>query len=262
MEGQGHPPNVQPANSPGSSLLQSPRRSPRFEREEAAGTRGGGGALVEVAPIGRIGVGRTTGRGRGVRGGRGVRPPLLAGRGRGGGRAGSGPRFNIGELDVLNDILERVLPLGPDEWEQVAVQHAEVYPTHNQSVANLKRKFRDMCSHTPPTGDPTCPQYIANAKRICLLIEQRSDADNLDGDLVNVGIDNVNDDDVEATESKAGSVPRRLFENVPAAWPLVRTPVSLARSNLSRPNDLMSVALASFLSNTKSDEAEKQYRQE
>jgi hypothetical protein len=114
-----------------------------------------GGAAVG-GQVGGQGGGRAAGRGRGSQGaraapaGRGGRPAL--GCGRGGGRAGSGPRFNRAELEHLNEIVERVLPLGPDKWEQVAMQHCELYPTHNQCVANLKRNFRDMCPSTANWG--------------------------------------------------------------------------------------------------------------
>ena len=215
-----------------------------------------------------------TGRGCGGRGG-GHAPPgrrAAPGRapGRGGGRAGSGPRFNRTELEHLNEIVERILPIGPDEWEAVAMQHSDLYPTHNRCMANLKRKFRDMCSHQPPTGDPTCPPYIVSAKRIQRLIEERSDADNLDGDDADIGFDDsgeeANEDGAvqEVAQGQEGGdkpngVQRRLFD-VPAARPLVRTPVSASRPNASRPNDILSIALASFLSNAKSEETDKQDR--
>jgi hypothetical protein len=121
-----------------------------------------------------------------------------------------------------------------------------------------------MCAHKPPTGDPSSPEYIKNAMRIQRLIEERSDADNLDGDLVGLGFEdgdkeNENGEITEAWGSdkpgEGNQVNRRLFENVQGARPLVRTPVSARRMNLSRPNDLMSVVIASMLSNAKSDEA-------
>jgi hypothetical protein len=72
------------------------------------------------------------------------------------------------------------------------MQHCKLHPTHNWCMANLKRKFRDMCSHQPPTGDPTCPPYIVSAKRILRLIEERLDANNLDGEEADIGFDDVN----------------------------------------------------------------------
>jgi hypothetical protein len=58
-------------------------------------------------------------------------------------------------------------------------------------------------------------------------------------------------------------VQRRLFpNNVPVARPLVRTPSSASRASQGQngPNDLMSIALATFMSNAKSEESERQYR--
>jgi hypothetical protein len=97
--------------------------------------RVGGAAVVAFAQggaavggqVGGQGGGRAAGCGCGGGGaqaapaGQGGRPAL--GCGRGGGRAGSGPRFNRAELEHLNEIAERVLPLGPDKLEQVAMQN-------------------------------------------------------------------------------------------------------------------------------------------
>jgi hypothetical protein len=85
--------------------------------------------------------------------------------------------------------------------------------------------------------------------------------------LVGVGFedgDNENENG-EITDAQGSDEPgegnqvnRRLFENVPGARLLVRTPVSAGRVNSSRPNDLLSIVIASMLSNAKSDEAKKQ----
>jgi hypothetical protein len=94
-----------------------------------------GGAAVGGQSGGQVGGqdgGRAAGHGCGSQGARaapasrGGHPAL--GCGRGGGRAGSGPRFNRAELEHLNEIVERVLPLGPDEWEQVECNIASCTP--------------------------------------------------------------------------------------------------------------------------------------
>jgi hypothetical protein len=53
----------------------------------------------------------------------------------------------------------------------------------------LRIKFQDMCAHKPPTGDPTIPEYIKNTKRIQRQSEERSNVDNLDGNLDSVGFE-------------------------------------------------------------------------
>ena len=136
MEGRGTPPHAQQGNNDDPP----PRRSPRINAQEREPV------LAAVVAPGRGGVdgaGRT-GRGRGGRGGRaapGRRAAPGHAPGRGGGRAGSDPRFNRTELEHLNEIVERILPIGPDEWEAVTMQHSDLYPTHNRCMANLKRKF-------------------------------------------------------------------------------------------------------------------------
>ena len=92
----------------------------------------------------------------------------------------------------------------------------------------------------------------------------------MDGDDANIGFDDSGEEAHEdgavqevAQGQEGGDEPngvkRRLFD-VPAARPLVRTPVSASRPNASRPNDILSIALASFLSNAKSEETDKQDR--
>jgi hypothetical protein len=244
-----HPPHAQQGGNVADPAL---RRSLRIEVQERVGGAAvvafaQGGAAVGGQVGGQVvgqGGGRAAGRGHGGRGawaapaGQAGRPAL--GRGRSGGRAGSGPRFNRAELEHLNEIVEHVLPLCHNKWEQVAMQHSELYPMHNWCVANLKRKFWDMCSHQPPTGDPTCPPYIVSAKRILRLIEERLDADNLDGEEADIGFDEVDAIDggeegavVEAEEGvNEPNVQRRLFPNsLPVARPLVRTPSSASRTS-------------------------------
>jgi hypothetical protein len=130
-------------------------------------------------------------------------------------------------------------------------------PNAQSVLANLNRKFWDMCFHQPPTGDPTCPPYIVSAKRIKRLI-----ADDVDGEEAGIGFDDVNtidggEDGVVIEAEEGGNEPNvqcRLFpNNVPVARPLVRTPSSASRASQGQngPNDLMSIALASFMSSAK-----------
>jgi hypothetical protein len=158
------------------------------------------------------------------------------------------------------------------EWKEVAELHAELYPTLNRCSANLKRKFKDMYNSTVPTGDPTCPPHIRRAKEIFYLIQERSDANNLEGELPDIGIDiddldnNVNNEEVqvnEETEDKGR--PRQLFEAVANARPLVRTPVSARRSHASNGNglsDLTAVVMASLASSTRAESVDREERRQ
>ena len=259
-----------------------PRRSPRLDVRVGDVRVGGGlrgapvaGGVALPAPgrgaavNGRVGRGRA---GRGGHAGRGSGEGRGRGRaeGRGRGRAGSGPRFTIAELEHLNESIQAVLPLGPEEWETVAVMQGEIYPNFNRCSMNLKRKFKEMYKSSMPTGDPNCPPHIRAAKRLHFQIQERSDADNLDGEEVDLAIDLMPDEDnsdnnnndidnnsnnVEDTEAQQ----RRLFGAT--ARPLVRTPVSTRAARYSsRSSDITDAVLASFQSIARSEAAEREER--
>jgi hypothetical protein len=124
------------------------------------------------------------GRGGPAQPGRGGRA-VPAGRG----ARGSGRRFNTAKLESLNEAIYEVLPIGPTDWERVTDLHAQRYPDHNRCSANLRRKFREMYSMQAGTGDPHCPEHIRTAKHLHRAIQNRSDADNLEENEVNLGFE-------------------------------------------------------------------------
>jgi hypothetical protein len=105
-----------------------------------------------------------------------------------------------------------------------------------------------------PTGAPECPHHIREAKRIHIMIQERSDADNMEGNPPDIGVevdreeDGVTNDEEEKEENKAARV---LFQGPPR--PLVRTPVCAARSQRSTNTDL-AAAVASLLSQSTRNE--------
>jgi hypothetical protein len=85
----------------------------------------------------------------------------------------------------------------------VADEHAELYPTYNRGVDSLRRKFKEMCGAQVPTGDPTCPPHIREAKRLYVLIQNRSDADKFDGMELDIGLEDTNEDANATDENEA-----------------------------------------------------------
>jgi hypothetical protein len=246
---------------------------------------GGGGSVFGRASGrggGRIPAGRA-GRGGGRAGRAGGAGRAGRGAGQGRQRAGSGPRFVDQELVDLNEAIGRILPLGSDEWNQVANEHAELYPAYNRGVDSLRRKFREMCATQVPTGDPTCPPHIRQAKRLYLLIQDRSDADNFDGTELDIGLEedanvvaNATDENevanatdesevANATDGNGGDASvRRLFAvPVTAPRPLVRTPLSSRRrhnNNNNGSSDITSALVATLAASSRSEERERRER--
>jgi hypothetical protein len=72
-------------------------------------------------------------------------------------------RFSDSEMQQLLDLLEEQLPIGPDEW-------AEVVEIHNKNcgtlrdVQSIRRKFNKMVKEKTPTGDPSIPPQVLQAK--------------------------------------------------------------------------------------------------
>jgi hypothetical protein len=226
---------------------------------------GRGGA----AQLGRGGAAQP-GRGGAAQPGRGgAAQPGRGGRAAPAGRGarGSGRRFNTDELECLNEAIYEVLPIGPSDWERVADLHAQRYPDHNRCSANLRRKFKEMYSTQASTGDPRCPEHIRTAKHLHRAIQNRSDADNLEENEVDLGFEEekneeeINNDEGEG-DRQPDAIARQLFQ-APAARPLVRTPGSGGRSTRNGgAADLTAVVMASIAASNRNEQAEREERRQ
>ena len=76
------------------------------------------------------------------------------------------------EIKHLFDIMESILPIGPDEWNQVVELHAQKYP--RRDVDSIRRKYSTLHRKSIPTGDPLCPPLVKQAKQIKHLIGSRA----------------------------------------------------------------------------------------
>ena len=76
------------------------------------------------------------------------------------------------ETMFLLDILQRVRPIGPEEWQQCADDHTAKYRGRN--VESIRRKFSDLYRKSIPTGDPNCPEDVKRAKHIKWSIGDRA----------------------------------------------------------------------------------------
>ena len=279
--------------SPRRANVEDGRSSETSVPAHRPGTAVGAAAAVIPAVVRVLGNGVAAGRGvlggrGGVAGGRGVvggRGVAAAGRGLAGGRIadaaarrqaargrgnarGAGRRFTITELENLNEVIGRVLPIGGVEWEEVANLHSQQYPEHQRDSVNLRRKFKEMYNVRIPTGDPECPGHIKTAKRLHIQIQQRSDADNMDGNGLDMGVeddvvdeeDNNNNNNNEGEPPEDDQTPRRLFEAT-APRPLVRTPVSVVgRSRQTGNPDLATAFLAHLNQSQRNEQIEREDR--
>jgi hypothetical protein len=86
-----------------------------------------------------------------------------------------GFKFTVVEIEHLLETIEDVIPIGNPDWERIWQEHSACYPTKERTSESLKRKFQELASKKNPTGDPNCPPYVRDAKRIFYKIVQATD---------------------------------------------------------------------------------------
>ena len=80
------------------------------------------------------------------------------------------------ETETLLSCIHEVIPIGPQDWENVLTKHSEHFPDTERDVASIRRKYNKLQSARIPTGDPNCPPLVRQAKRIHRDIEEKMDA--------------------------------------------------------------------------------------
>ena len=86
-----------------------------------------------------------------------------------------GLSFKKDETLSLLDLVEAVLPVSPQEWDEVTNLHLQNWPDLERSKDTLKRRFQSLYLKRAPTGDPSIPDEVRRAKQILQEIKQRAD---------------------------------------------------------------------------------------
>jgi hypothetical protein len=79
-----------------------------------------------------------------------------------GGRRGVSPAYSEMELLHLLCIVERLILLSGEEWDQVEVQHCILFPVRKAEV--LRCKFQELYRKKKATGDLDWPLSVKHAK--------------------------------------------------------------------------------------------------
>jgi hypothetical protein len=90
------------------------------------------------------------------------------------GRGGS-PAYSETELLNLLSVIERIIPVSGEEWDQVEVHHNILYPV--RKAEGLRRKFQELYRKKKSTGDPDCPLSVKRAKLLRRAIIERCEVD-------------------------------------------------------------------------------------
>ena len=109
--------------------------------------------------------------------------------------------FTLAELRNLIGIARDVQPISMNEWETVRLRHQLAFPDQDRLAAALRRKFNSLFKTAPPTGNPSCPDYIREAYRVRRMIVDKTEGSDggsdidPDGDLFGDGLLDSEDED-------------------------------------------------------------------
>ena len=70
-------------------------------------------------------------------------------------------------------IMEEVIPIGPDDWEQMTTLQSTTYP--GRTSVSIRRKYHDLHRVKVPAGDPDCPDDVRMVKRVKYAIGNRAE---------------------------------------------------------------------------------------
>ena len=111
---------------------------------------------------------------------------------------GRGSNRNYGGIEgkFMLDILQDILPVGPEEWNKALDRHSKEYPGH--SVISIRRRYNTLHRKSIPTGDPNCPPQVAQAKYIKYKIGEKASlmTGGEEFDIVNGYGDDEDDEDI------------------------------------------------------------------
>ena len=140
-------------------------------------------------------------------------------------------------------VLKDVLPIGPEEWRQVADRHAEKYP--GRDVDSIRRTYSSNHRKQVPTGDPNCPWYVKEAKQIKRMIGQKAELGDPEEDVFDLesgefnNNNNINNMDIAEDAPPLGQPSQLTTPDddedtpFPPAPPAVLTPATTNSTSVS-----------------------------
>ena len=74
-------------------------------------------------------------------------------------KQGRATAYSPVEVQKLLEYVKEVLPMGPDQWEDVGVlfRNHFIGAPYPRETESLKQKFKTLRNLRKPTGNPTCP---------------------------------------------------------------------------------------------------------
>ena len=89
------------------------------------------------------------------------------------GRKAGTLNYGLEETKHLFDIMERILPIGTDEWNKAVDEHSINYA--GRIVLSIRRRYQNLNRKQAPTGSPNMPEDVRQAKRLKYKIGKKAE---------------------------------------------------------------------------------------
>ena len=86
-----------------------------------------------------------------------------------------GSSWQRDEMLHLLEVIEKILPLNPEDWDKVKYHFDKRYAANNRSVNAITNRFQSLYRTKEPTGSPNIPEEVRVAKQIRTMIIEKSD---------------------------------------------------------------------------------------
>jgi hypothetical protein len=96
--------------------------------------------------------------------------------------------FSSTEVQGLLNVIEEILPVHGEEWEDVSQSHAANFPSSHHTNDSLKRKFQQLSQVKKLTGDLFFPPEVRKAKHLHHVITTKCEIDDAKGGPLPPGI--------------------------------------------------------------------------
>lgn len=130
------------------------------------------------------------------------------------GKRSGAPNYTDEDMSALLDIVEKIEPIGSNEWAAVSSKFEE-YTDENdrpkRDIDSLRMKFDRLANTKKPTGSSSCPPLVRRAKNIARDILGRVNAVSVGDDVGELGNGSNGSGDIDTTSDGSGSSGKRRY---------------------------------------------------
>ena len=114
-------------------------------------------------------------------------------------KAPRGKNWTEEEQLHLLEVMEEIMPINPDEWEQVKLKHDAVFGSNGCPISSLQCVYANLTWVVEPTGNPNIPCPVKKAKEVKELLWEKTDgttgSQDTNDQIINLSLEEDDNDD-------------------------------------------------------------------